>query len=415
MRQSIVALQHLAEAPSLLALVVVRGVSGVGDWLYLATLPILVYQVTGDVALVGLVAAGRLLPWLILSIPAGVVVDRSRSRDVLLVTESIRAALMLLMGILVVTDAPLGTILVAAVAAAAASTFAMPAFGRFVPEVADNAEQLGRANVVGSGLDSLACLIGPGIATLLIVSGGVQLAFVLNGLSFLGLVVILCRIPTPSRRHSTHHNDAAAQDMEPTPGWSTLVRPVLRPLAIDAAVSFAAGLVMVLPVLAIASFGGGDAFAGLLALTAGLGGLIGAAAAASFVNTRPRRGMAAALVVSIVGFVVLVFGASPAAMTIGIVMSAAAVVALDTLNITQVQRTLDERILGRGLGLINTSAAVWVILGSLVPTLLTEAVGLPMVMLGSALLLVLLGGLGLCPPLRLALPHPAARPSDAIA
>ena len=102
-------------------------------------------------------------------------------------------------------------------------------------------------------------------------------------------------------------------------------------------------------------------------------------------------------------------------MTIGIVMSAAAVVALDTLNITQVQRTLDERILGRGLGLINTSAAVWVILGSLVPTLLLEAVGLPMVMLGSALLLVLLGGLGLCPPPRLALPRPAARPSDAIA
>ena len=63
MRQLIVAAQQLAEAPSLLALVVVGGVSGVGDWLYLATLPILTYQMTGDVALVGLVAAGRLLPW----------------------------------------------------------------------------------------------------------------------------------------------------------------------------------------------------------------------------------------------------------------------------------------------------------------------------------------------------------------
>ena len=414
MRQSIVALQQLAEAPSLLALVVVRGVSGVGDWLYLATLPILIYQVTGDVAMVGLVAAGRLLPWLILSIPAGVMVDRSRSRDVLLATESIRAALMLLMGILVVTDAPLGTILVAAVAAAGASTFAMPAFGRFVPEVADDAEQLGRANVVGSGLDGLACVIGPGLATLLIVAGGVQLAFVLNGLSFLGIVVVLCRMPTPSRRPSTHHNDAAEPDMEPAPAWSTLVRLVLRPLAIDAAVSFAAGLVMVLPVLAIASVGGGDALAGFLSLAAGIGGVAGAAAAASFVNSGPGRGMAAALAVSIVGLVLLI-GASPAALTIGIVITGAAIVALDTVNITQVQRTLDERYLGRGLGLINASAAVWVILGSLVPTLLTEAVGLPVVMLGSALLVVLLGGFGLCPPLRLALPRPAARSSDAIA
>ncbi len=415
MRQSIVALQRLAEAPSLLALVVVRGVSSVGDWLYLATLPILVYQVTGDVAVVGLVAAGRLLPWLILSIPAGVVVDRSRSRDVLLVTESIRAALMLLMGILVVTDAPLETILVAAVVAAGAGTFGMPAFGRLVPAVADDAEQLGRANVVGSGLDSLACVIGPGVAALLIASGGLELAFVLNGLSFLGVVLILCRLKVPSHRSSTDHKDVMDQSMELAPGWSTLVRAVLRPLAIDAAVSFAAGLLMVLPVLAIASVGGGDTFAGVLSLAAGIGGVIGAAAAASFVNTRHGRGIAAALAVSIVGLVVLVLGASPAAMTIGIVLSAAAVVALDTLNITQVQRTLDERILGRGLGLINSSAAVWVILGSLVPTLLTEAVGLPMVMLGSALLLVLLGGLGLCPPPRLALPRQAARPSDAIA
>ena len=136
MRRSIVALQQLAEAPSLLALVVVRGVSSVGDWLYLAALPILTYQVTGDVALVGLVAAGRLLPWLILSIPAGIVVDRSNSRTLLIASESIRAALMLLMGILAVADAPLAAILVAAVAAAGAGTFGMPAFGRFVPEIA---------------------------------------------------------------------------------------------------------------------------------------------------------------------------------------------------------------------------------------------------------------------------------------
>jgi MFS family permease len=114
MRQSIAALQQLAEAPSLLSLVLVRGVSSIGDWLYLAALPILIYQATRDVALVGLVAAGRLLPWLILSIPAGVAVDRFRPRTVLIASESIRAVLMLLMGILAIADAPLAIILVAA-------------------------------------------------------------------------------------------------------------------------------------------------------------------------------------------------------------------------------------------------------------------------------------------------------------
>jgi MFS family permease len=415
MRPSIVALQQLAQAPSLLALVVVRGISGVGDWLYLAALPILVYRATGDVALVGLVAAGRLLPWLILSIPAGIVVDRSRSRNVLLASELMRAALMLLMGLLAVTGAPLWTILTAAVTAAGAGTFGMPAFGRLMPEVAEDGEQLGRANVVGSGLDSLACIIGPAIVALLIATGGLEVAFVLNGLSFLAVVAVLCRIKVVGGLTTEPQSDPAIARQEPAPRWWSLVRAVLRPLAVDAAVSFAAGLVMVLPVLAIATVGGGDAFAGFLSLAAGVGGVAGAAAAASFVNTRPGRGMSAALLVAIVGLVVLALGASPVMLTIGIVLASSAVVGLDTLNLTQVQRTLDDRILGRGLGLINTSAAVWVILGSLVPTLLVEVIGMTAVLLGSAVLLAVLGSLGLGATPRLALPRQATRPLDAVA
>jgi MFS family permease len=183
MRQSIAALRGLARARSLFALVIARGVSSVGDWLYLAALPILLYQATGDLALVGLIAAGRLLPWLLLSIPAGVVVDRRAARSVLLVTEIARAGLMLAMGLLAMVDAPLAPILVCAVAAAAASTFSMPAFGRFVPDVARDDEDLGRANVVGSGLDSLACIVGPAIAAVMIATGGLELAFFLTAAS----------------------------------------------------------------------------------------------------------------------------------------------------------------------------------------------------------------------------------------
>jgi hypothetical protein len=205
----------------------------------------------------------------------------------------------------------------------------------------------------------------------------------------------------------------AADAQAHAPAWSSLVRAVLRPLSIDAAVSFAAGLVMVLPVLAIASIGGGDAFAGVLSLTAGVGGIAGAAVAARYVNTRPGRGMSAALAVAILGLVAVALGPSSATMMVGILLSAAAVVGLDTLNLTQVQRTLDDRVLGRGLGTINTSAAIWVMLGSVVPTLLAGVVGLQIVAFGSALLVVLLGGLGLCPTPRLVAPKPATRQSHA--
>jgi MFS family permease len=395
MRQSIVALGQLADDRSLFGLVVARGVSSVGDWLYLAALPILVYRATGNVALVGLIAAGRLLPWLLLSVPAGIVVDRYGPQRVVVITEWVRAGLMLLMGALTAIDAPLAITLLAATAAAAASTFAMPAFGRLVPEIAQDGDQLGRANVVGSGLDSVACIIGPGVAALLILSGGLELAFLLNGLSFLCVVAVLRTIPL--RRIDVAADTTTSADSGPlsVPSWSRLARAILRPLAIDAAVSFSAGLLMVLPVLVIASAGAGEGLAGGLSLAAGIGGVVGAGAAGSFVNTRPGRGMTVGLVAAVAGLVVLGSGAQAAGVALGILSLAAAVVVLDTLNLTQIQRTVDDRLLGRGFGVINTSAAVWVILGSLVPTLLVEVLGLQMVVLGSGLLVGILGVLGL--------------------
>jgi len=105
--------------------------------------------------------------------------------------------------------------------------------------------------------------------------------------------------------------------------------------------------------------------------------------------------MTVGLVAAVAGLVVLGSGAQAAGVALGILSLAAAVVVLDTLNLTQIQRTVDDRLLGRGFGVINTSAAVWVILGSLVPTLLVEVLGLQMVVLGSGLLVGILGVLGL--------------------
>ena len=76
----------------LAALIAVGAVSGMGDWLYLTALPILIYQRTGDAVLVGLTGAARLLPAIVLSMPAGLVADRFPQRSILMITEAARAA-----------------------------------------------------------------------------------------------------------------------------------------------------------------------------------------------------------------------------------------------------------------------------------------------------------------------------------
>jgi len=59
---------------------------------------------------------------------------------------------------------------------------------------------------------------------------------------------------------------------------------------------------------------------------------------------------------------------------------------------------------------------LWVILGSLVPTLLAEALGLGTVVLGSTFVIAVLGGSALLPMPRLAWPRsvPATSPSTSV-
>jgi len=65
-------------------------VSSVGDWLYLVALLIIIYQDTGDAVLLGVVGAARILPYVFLSVPAGILADRIDRRMILLVTDVAR-------------------------------------------------------------------------------------------------------------------------------------------------------------------------------------------------------------------------------------------------------------------------------------------------------------------------------------
>ena len=80
-------------------------VSSIGDWLYLVAILILVYEVSNDPLVLGIVGAARVLPYVVLSIPAGILADRYDRRLILLVTDVARGTLMLVMAALVAAHA----------------------------------------------------------------------------------------------------------------------------------------------------------------------------------------------------------------------------------------------------------------------------------------------------------------------
>src|ERR1700733_9004931 len=53
-----------------------NAVSSVGDGVYVSALPLLTVTLTRDPRLIALVSAAAFVPWLVLSLPAGVIVDR---------------------------------------------------------------------------------------------------------------------------------------------------------------------------------------------------------------------------------------------------------------------------------------------------------------------------------------------------
>ncbi len=203
-------------------------VSSIGDWLYLVALLILVYQVTEDPFILGLVGAARVLPYVFLSVPAGIVADRFDRRLVLLSTDVARGIVMLVIAAVVFVDGPIGLVIALAIGATCFSAFFGPAIGAYLPTLVEDEEQLGPANSAWSTLDNLAFMVGPAVAGLLIAAGGLVIAFLLNAASFAVIAVVLWGLPrgVASREAAVLAEAPAPRATRPT--WHLSQRRPLR-------------------------------------------------------------------------------------------------------------------------------------------------------------------------------------------
>jgi MFS family permease len=348
-------------------------VSGIGDWLYLVAILIVIYAETKSPVLLGVMGAARILPYVILSVPAGWVVDHYDRRMVLLVTDLARGALMLVLAGLVVIGAPVIYIVAIAILAACFSTFFGPALAALLPTLVDESE-LGPANSAWATLDNLAFIVGPALAGVLIAAGGLALAFLLNAVSFSLVAVILFRLPRhapPASAHST------AGETSPGPGWRELAGPLAGPFLLDSVTSLVGGGLGVLTVvIAIDVLGAGEAGTGYLNAATGVGGVLAGFAAGSLVARRLSVPLLIGGFAGGIGLILLGFTNSlvPAMLAIGIGVAGALL--LDVVNTTLIQRIVPDAIRGRALGVIQMTSAIFYAGGSLVYPLIATTLGL---------------------------------------
>jgi MFS family permease len=371
--------------PALARLLVGEFVSSIGDWLYLVALLVVVYNSGASPVVLGIVGAARIVPAILLSVPAGIVADRYDRRLILIVTDLARGAIMLALTALTLFDGPILLVVALSLLAACFSAFFSPAIGSLIPRLVTDERELGPANAAWSSLDNLAFIIGPAVAAILITVGTIPLAFFLNAVTFVVIAAVLWRLPADRGRTAPARG---APGEASTTGLRESLRPVIRPLSglgvinlFDGFVS--GGLAVLTVVIAVEVLGAGDAGTGWLNAAIGLGGLIGAVIAGPM-TLRRRLEFPLAVGGVTLGVGVILVGQSTVllAAIAAMAVATAGMLLLEVVATTIFQRAVPDSIRGRTIGAMDTVTLSAYALGAFLAPVLAAAVGAVVVLLG---------------------------------
>ena len=373
--------------------------SSIGDWLYLVALLVFVYQTTKSPFLLALVGAARTVPAVVLSIPAGFVVDRVDRRRLLIGTDLIRAGLMVVIGSLVLIGAPIATVVGIGLFSSVFTTLNRPAFGAYLPSLVRDETELGPANSAWSSLDSAAFIVGPAIAGLLVAAGGAAAAFFLNGLSFLAVALIVLTLP--SERRSAKATEEGGPAMAGGTSLRAVVDRIAGPMILDVSSSFVFGGVGVLIViLATDTLAGGAAATGYLNAAFGVGGLAGAFVAGMLFTRRPAYALSVGVVLSTLGLIGLGVATTLSVALVTIALAILGTAIVEVVAVTLLQASVPDSFRGRVFGALQSLSMAAFGLGSFVLPLLAGAIGTTLVLGGGGLFLLVTGlvGIGMVGP-----------------
>jgi MFS family permease len=170
-------------------------ISSTGDGAFVAALPLLAVTITRDPRLVSVVTAAMFLPWLLLSLPAGAIVDRYDRTTLMWSAQAIQAAVVAIIAILVITHhASIGMLAAGGLLLGSAEVVFSNAAQSVLPALVPP-DLLPKAN--GSQQVSLTIgesFLGPPAGSLLFAAAA-ALPFGLDAASFAGSAALLAGLP----------------------------------------------------------------------------------------------------------------------------------------------------------------------------------------------------------------------------
>jgi MFS family permease len=164
-------------------------ISLIGTWMQTVAQAWLVLQLTGDPLLLGVVAAAQFLPVLLLGLFGGLIADHLPKRRTLIATQV--SAMLLAFALFVLTatgNVQVWQVIVLALGLGCVNAVDMPTRQAFAVEMVGR-EDIGNAVALNSAMFNIARIVGPAVAGLAIGALGVDIAFLVNAISYIAVII----------------------------------------------------------------------------------------------------------------------------------------------------------------------------------------------------------------------------------
>lgn len=307
----------------------------------------------------GVVLAAQTLPTVALLLFGGVAGDRWPRRRIMICADMLRFVAQSALAVALVRGAvSLPSIIALTAMIGTGTAFFYPARGGLIAQIVTK-DRLERANGALSAANSVATILGPALAGVIVVAVGAGWAIGLDGVSYAASALCLVFVrPQPESRRATTAGPVL-QDLRvglnafASRRWLWLV---IAQFGLLNLVTFAPFMVLA-PVL-LAKLPHGAQLWGLLLSAIGVGGLVGAAAIMRWQPTRAVLAIEVATVMLVAPLVLLAAQvALPALLIGGVAYGAGAAVVNVTIG-TLIQREIPPGLLSRVFSIVQIAAGV---------------------------------------------------------
>jgi MFS family permease len=259
-----------------------HGTSLIGTWMTNIAISWLVYRLTKSPFLLGFVAFAGQAPSFVLAPLAGVLIDRWDKRKVVLTAQFLAMAQSLTLALLAVTGVVrIWHLIVLRILQGLVNAVDIPARQSFIVDMVENKNDLGNAIALNSSMFNGARMIGPSVAGIIIALVGEWLCFLLDGLSYIAIIIALFYMKI-KRRTANGPAKRISQGLKEGFDYAFGFLPI-RALILTVALLSVFGFpyLVMMPIFANDILGGGPNTMGFLMGAVGLGAVAGAVFMAS--------------------------------------------------------------------------------------------------------------------------------------